>query len=298
MLRLYQRTGLDRVVRKLKLPYLAGKGIGDMEPQAPVMESVFSDDTIAEFESPPDGTTIRGRVAVLSGCVQSLAFASVNRATVDVLLHNGWEVVTPHHQPCCGSLHAHNGAPELAKQTAENLMAMFDIESLDAIITNAGGCGSHLKHYATLFPGDARANVWDAKVKDVHEFLVETGFEKPRGKAEARRVTYHESCHLCHGQGVRSQPREILKAIPGLELIELPSSDMCCGSAGIYNVLQPEESERCLERKIESITSTGADCVATSNPGCHLQIERGLGNAQATVEQPVCLLAKAYEDRP
>lgn len=300
LLRIYQQTGLDKFVRALKLPYLLGKSIGRLEPQAPRMNREFSDECIDTWEHPPEGVARRGKVGVLSGCVQSLAFSDVNRDTVDVLLHNGWSVFTPKSQSCCGSIHAHNGAPDLALKTGENLMSQFEREflSLDAIITNAGGCGSHLKHYHSLM-GTEKARQWDQKVKDIHEFLVETGFEIPGSRGgEKHRLTYHESCHLCHGQGIKQAPREILDALPDCERIELPNSDTCCGSAGIYNVLQPEESARVLDRKLESIKTTGAECVVTSNPGCHLQIQGGLNSLglPITVDQPVSLLAKAYRE--
>jgi glycolate oxidase iron-sulfur subunit len=302
LLRFYQRSGLAEAARALRLPYLLGQRLGDLEPQAPPLETPFSDGRIAELERPPDGIPVRGRVGLLSGCIQALAFASVNRATADVLLANGWEVYTPRAQSCCGSLHAHNGAPELAARAASALMARFDLGELTAVITNAGGCGSHLKHYAGLFDparqpeAAARARAWDAKVKDIHEFLVETGFRPPEGVVPPRRITYHDSCHLAHGQGVRSAPRQILRAVPGVDLVELPESDLCCGSAGIYNVLQPEESQRLLDRKSDRIQGTGAAAVATANPGCHLQLARGLGQRGAVlpVVQPVVLLAEAY----
>lgn len=174
-----------------------------------------------------------------------------------------------------------------------------EFDSLDAIITNAGGCGSHLKHYGSLLESGPARN-WDEKVKDIHEFLSEQGFEKPNGESSPTDavLTYHESCHLCHGQRIKSAPREILRALPGWKIVELPNSDACCGSAGIYNILQPEESSRVLDRKLKSIVSTGAQCVVTSNPGCHLQIQNGLAAAGSSVQvdQPVSLLAKAYRE--
>lgn len=303
LLRFYQRSRLDRVFRSLGLPYLLGKRMGRLERQAPRMSRAFSDECIGEWEFPPEGVELRGHVGMLSGCVQSLAFADVNRDTVDVLLRNGWAVFTPRSQYCCGSIHAHNGVPDLARETGTRLMSQFEDEweKLDAVITNAGGCGSHLKHYQAMFePGSAehgRAREWDGKVRDIHEFLVEQGFVEPANPDPVEvYVTYHESCHLCHGQGIRSQPREILRSIPGLNFRELPGSDSCCGSAGIYNVLQPEESARILDRKVEAIAGTKVDCVATSNPGCHLQIQNGLDNAACDIDvvQPVTLLARAY----
>ena len=305
ILRFYQRTGLDQIIRRLKLPYLLGPTMGNLEPQTPRMESLFSDERIDEWERPPDSVEFRGRVGLLSGCVQSMAFAQVNRDTADVLLFNGWEVYTPLHQHCCGSLHAHNGAPRLARQTGAALMEQFrdELGSLDAVISNAGGCGSHLKHYQSLFdPGTSDwelAGQWDAKVKDIHEFLVTTGFAKPNAaeaSGEQVKLTYHESCHLCHGQKIKEAPREILRSLPGFHYEELPGSDMCCGSAGIYNIVQPDESRRILKRKTECILQTGAETVATSNPGCHLQLQAGLAEraAKVRVDQPVSLLAHAY----
>ena len=303
LLKLYQTIQLDRLVRGLRLPRLFGKKISDLEKQTPPVSSKFSDQLIDEWER-PDGIEIKGKVGMLTGCVQAITFADVNRDTVDVLLHNGWEVFTPRLQPCCGSLHAHNGAPELAEKTSRALMDVFmdEWDNLDAIITNAGGCGSHLKHYTSIFAGSDREEIaldWDQKVKDIHEFLSEKGFKKPEhGSGEKLVLTYHESCHLCHGQGIRTAPREIVRSIPHVEFIELPGSDVCCGSAGIYNVLQPEESARILDRKIQSIAGTGAKCVATSNPGCHLQIKGGLAASgiDAELQQPVTLLAKAYQN--
>ncbi len=306
LLRWYQASGLDRVVRFLRLPYVLGRSLGNLERQTPRLSTQPTDRVVAEWEEPPAGIPIRGAIGLLSGCIQSIAFAEVNRDTADVLLANGWRVHTPRAQSCCGSLHAHNGAPDLAKRAATALMDAFSPEwdRLDAIITNAGGCGSHLKQYRSLFPPDspesARAALWDARVKDIHEFLADTGFRRPdTAPSPGGVLTYHESCHLCHGQGIRAAPREILRSLPGWELRELPGADVCCGSAGIYNILQPEESDRILERKIEAIRRLGPACVATSNPGCHLQIQRGLDSAglDVTVTQPVTLLARAYRQR-
>jgi glycolate oxidase iron-sulfur subunit len=141
-----------------------------------------------------------------------------------------------------------------------------------------------------------KARAWDAKVKDIHEFLVATGFRQPASSVERSKLTYHESCHLAHGQGIRSAPRQILRAIPGLELVELPESDLCCGSAGIYNILQPEESQKLLDRKTKRVEETAAPLVATGNPGCHLQLARGIQQRGLSVKvvQPVVLLAEAY----
>lgn len=299
-LRTIQRLKLDRAARKVGLTRLLPRKLRELEPQTPRMCDRFSSGLIDEWEYP--GGPAKYRVAVLTGCVQDLAFSDVNRDTVDVLLANGCEVVTPRVQYCCGSLHAHNGAPHLAAELARSQLDMFDVESLDAIITNAGGCGSHLKHYANLLGHDpvyaARAHLWDAKVKDIHEWLVGISFRKPAAECGVAEVTYHESCHLCHGQKISGPPRAILHAIPGLRVVELNESTWCCGSAGIYNITQPEQSAKLLVRKLENIAKTHAPTVATSNPGCHLQLsfglQRSVGAECHAITQPVSLLAAAY----
>ena len=296
MLRWYQNCGLERLVRGSGLLRLVPAHLRKLEPQTPRMSPTNSDDLIDAVERP---AVKKHRVGLLTGCVQDLAFSDVNRDTADVLLANNCEVITPRAQHCCGSLHAHNGAVELAQELARLQIDSFDLDSLDAIITNAGGCGSHLKKYSHLLHDDpfyaAKAKQWDAKVKDIHEWLVQIGIRKPTAGCGLDEVTYHESCHLCHGQKVVSQPRAVLAVIPGLKVIDLPESNWCCGSAGIYNITQPEQSAKLLDRKLANIAKTGAPAVATSNPGCHLQLRFGL-RMPGTVEvtQPVSLLAAAY----
>ena len=296
-LRLWQKTGLDLLLRRLKFFGLLPKHLRELEPQTPRVADAFSDALIAPVESPDEPP--RYRVGLLTGCVQDLAFSDINRDTVDVLLANGCEVVTPRAQHCCGSLHAHNGAVELARELARRQIDSFDLDHLDAIITNAGGCGAHLKQYGHLLHDDPfyvkRARQWDSKVKDIHQWLVQIGIRRPEHGAGVTEVTYHESCHLCHGQKVTSQPRLVLQAIPGLVLKELPESNWCCGSAGIYNITQPEQSARLLKRKVANIESTLTTVVATSNPGCHLQLASGL-QGRVGVTQPVTLLARAYRN--
>jgi glycolate oxidase iron-sulfur subunit len=224
----------------------------------------------------------------------------VNRDTVDVLAQNGCEVVTPSEQSCCGSLHAHNGEWSLAQELARRNIDQFPPDNFDAIITNAGGCGSHLKHYAHLLADDPqyapRAAKWDAKLKDIHEWLAQIGFRTPHTAHRTLTVTYHESCHLSHGQKVVNQPRELLRAIPGLKLVELTEANWCCGSAGIYNLTQPEMANELLDRKIKHIRSTGATVVATANPGCLLQLINGAAKAglPLRIVHPITLLAEAY----
>jgi glycolate oxidase iron-sulfur subunit len=252
---------------------------------------------IAPVEKP---AAAKFRVGVLTGCVQDVVFSDINRDTVDVLLANGCEVYTPSVQSCCGSLHAHNGEMETAAQLARRLIDSFDVENLDAILSNAAGCGSHLKGYARLLADDpayaARAALWSSKLKDIHEWLAEIGVRAPRAASPEMKVTYHEACHLCHGQKITRQPREILRAIPGLTLVELPEATWCCGSAGIYNITQPEMAAQLQERKLNNIFATGVGIVATANPGCHLQLVAGARKAGKSLEivHPVTLLARAY----
>ncbi|MBD5780684.1 (Fe-S)-binding protein [Pelagicoccus sp. NFK12] len=295
---LYQQSGLDRALRKSKLLNWLAPELAALEPMTPKICHHFSDTLIKEQEKAIEG---KYKVGFLTGCVQDLAFSNVNRDTVDVLLANRCEVVTPRNQTCCGSLHGHNGAPELAKELARKTIDQFeDLDSLDAIISNAGGCGSHLKHYHRLLSDDPeyaeKAKLWDAKLKDIHEFLAEIEMVPPPKKVHSQSVTYHDSCHLCHGQKVSQQPRNLLKLIPGLVYEELPEANRCCGSAGIYNITQPEESQRQLDRKMEQLAKTDATVVATANPGCHLQLQNGIktGKLGKQVVHPISLLAQAY----
>ena len=299
LLWLYQASGAQWLFRRLGLTRLLPKTLRELEPMTPVVLREFSHQLIAPIELPDSPS--RYRVGLLTGCVQDLIFADINRDTADVLLANGCEVVTPPLQPCCGSIHGHNGEHAIAREMARRMIDLFDPFGFDAIITNAAGCGSHLKHYGRLLADDRdyaqRAAEWDRKLKDINEWLVEIGFRVPMTVSEkSRKVTYHEACHLCHGQKITKQPREILRAIPGVELTELPESNWCCGSAGVYNITQPETAAILQERKVAKIESVGALVVATCNPGCHLQLVNGLkkNDSSVCVTQPVTLLAQAY----
>ena len=301
LLWLYQVSGLQTLFRRAGLTRLLPGRLRTLEPATPAICRHFSDGLIAEVERPKDAP--RYRVAVLTGCVQDLAFSDINRATVDVLRENQCEVHTPRTQPCCGSLHAHNGDLTAARTLARRYLDLIDPFGLDAIITNAGGCGSHLRHYDRLLADDPayapRAAEWSRKVRDVHEWLVEIGFRRPARVNGGTSVTatYVESCHLNHGQHVSAQPREILRAIPGLELRECAEASWCCGSAGIYNITHPDTAAWLQRRKVAAICGTGAAIVATANPGCHLQVQTGLRQAReptVRVAHPVVLLAEAY----
>jgi len=223
-------------------------------------------------------------VGVLTGCVQRIAFDGVNRATVRVLVAEGCTVEVPAGQGCCGALLLHAGHLEEARALAKRTIAAFEAAGVDRIVVNAAGCGSAMKEYGELFEGDPawepRARACAAKVRDVSEVLNELGDPQARRYPIEARVAYHDACHLAHGQGVRAEPRALLQAIPGLEVLTPVESEICCGSAGIYNLVQPEAASALGARKVRHIAALNPDLVATGNPGCMLQIAaaaRGFG---------------------
>jgi glycolate oxidase iron-sulfur subunit len=301
LLRFYQRSGGQTLARKLHLTRLLPASLRRLEPQTPTIAPRFSAQIISPVEEP--AVKQRYRVALLTGCVQDLIFPNINRDTADVLLANGCAVHTPPEQPCCGSLHAHNGEQALAAVLARRMIDLLPPDNFDAIISNAGGCGSHLRHYGHLLCDDQnyaeKARRWDLKMRDIHEWLIEIKCRKPLASPfdQQRTVTYHDSCHLAHGQKITHQPRQLLGLIPGATVIELKEANWCCGSAGVYNITQPAQSADLLERKIRYIRQSGAEILATSNPGCHLQISRGMRakGLKTEVLQPVTLLARAYK---
>lgn len=221
----------------------------------------------------------RMRVGVVEGCVMPVLFSEVNNATVRVLSALGCEVVVPRAQGCCGALHVHNGYVEAAARMALRNIAAFEEAGCDVIAINSAGCGSTIKEYANLFPEGSperqRAASFAAKVRDVSEIIPELLNDRALTPV-AMTVTYHDACHLAHGQKVRAQPREMLRMIPGLTLVELPESDHCCGSAGVYSFTQPDMARRLQRRKVGNIESTGAEVVATGNPGCQMWVRSGL----------------------
>lgn len=235
----------------------------------------------------------KGVVAVLTGCVQDQWFREVNRATARVLARNGWRVLAPRTQVCCGALHAHNGRPKTARRLARrNLRALG---SADHIVVNAAGCGAHMKDYAEVLGTEEAAGL-AAKVRDLMEFLAEHGVEPPGAGAGVDVVAYHDACHALRAQHVRAQPREVLRTIPGLELVEIENGDRCCGAAGMYNVLQPEMADDLRRLITAGVAATGASVVASANPGCVMQLAAGLASAGVAVDvvHPVELLDRAY----
>jgi glycolate oxidase iron-sulfur subunit len=241
------------------------------------------------------------KVALLTGCVMEGLFSETNRATARVLARNGCRLTEADSQVCCGALHSHAGELETAKRLARKNIEAFSASGCDRVIVNSAGCGAAMKEYGVLLADDpdyaARAKEFSAKVKDISEFLVESGITAPRGKI-ARHVTYDAPCHLIHAQKIAHAPIEVLRAIPGVKLTPLAGLEHCCGGAGIYNLQHPELSGDILSDKLESIRATGADTVATANPGCIMQIGAGamLADMKVDVIHPVELLDAAYWD--
>jgi len=272
---LYEASGVQRVLRSSGVLRLFGK-LGRLESLSPPTESPFFFSQIGKT-FPSEGER-RYRVAFLAGCIANISFARLNEATVRVLQKNGCEVVVPGAQTCCGALHVHSGLREEARSLARrNIDAVVDA-GFDAVITNAAGCGSTLKEYDELLEHDpayaAKARKFTGLMKDVNEFLASIELNPRMGKLPVT-VTYQDSCHLAHGQRVRTQPRKLLRAVPGLTFREMPMSDLCCGSAGIYNVIQNEMAMTVLQSKIEYVNMTGAEVIVTANPGCMLQLQAG-----------------------
>jgi glycolate oxidase iron-sulfur subunit len=240
----------------------------------------------------------RARVALFLGCVADAMFPETNSATARVLQQNGCEVVIPPGQVCCGAIHYHSGVEGPALKLARENMAAFPVDEFDAIIVNAAGCGAMLKDYVHILPATEHepAERFTAKVKDISEFLIALGPIPPRNSLPMK-VVYHDACHLCHAQQIRSQPRALLAMIPGLQLVPLEESEICCGAAGTYNLTQPEMSERLGRRKMDHIEVTGAEMVVTGNVGCILQIARKIKERGRTMQiaHPVDLLDRAYK---
>jgi len=270
----YQKSGLQAVVRELGLLKLLPKKIQAMESLLP---RLGPQEAVAEV-TPATGTK-RRRVGLLLGCVQREFFPQVNAATARVLAAEGCEVVAPPAQPCCGALLVHAGEEFAAVELAKKTIEAFERANVDTIVTNAAGCGSNVKEYGHLLRDDPdcaeRAKAFAAKCKDISEILTELEPRATRHPLKLR-VAFHDSCHLQHAQGVRLQPRTLLSGIPGLELAEIPEAAICCGSAGIFNLVQPDAANELGDRKAQLIASLKTDVVATGNPGCILQMQSAL----------------------
>ena len=296
LLRGYQRGGLQRVVRASGLLRLLPAALGRAEAQLPRFPDRFFSPGVEVF---PAYGQRRLRVGFFSGCVMPYLYSGVHAATLDVLRRNGCEVVVPRGQVCCGALNVHSGERDVARTMARRNIGTFLEAGLDAIVVNAAGCGSTLKEYDELLahdPADRQlAERFSRLVKDVNELLAGLELERPAHPVR-RRVTLQESCHLVHAQRIKRAPRELLAAIPGLELIDMVHPDLCCGSAGIYNLTPPEMSSTILAGKMDDVAATGADTIVTANPGCMLQLEQGARRRGLRIEvkHVVELLQEAY----
>jgi glycolate oxidase iron-sulfur subunit len=272
----YQRSGLQRVVRGSGLLKLLPKRLAAMEALLPVVPANFATKMpvrTAALDTP------RRRVGMLAGCVQQVFFAHVNAATARVLAAEGCEVITPTEQGCCGALMLHSGLESEAAEMARRMIAAFEAAEVDTIVINAAGCGSTMKEYGYLLRDDPawaeRARAFSAKCKDIAEVLCELEPVAARNPLKMR-VAYHDACHLRHAQGIFREPREVLTAVPGLEIAEIAEASLCCGSAGVYNLLQPETAEELGDRKVANLLETRAAAVVSANPGCLLQLMAGL----------------------
>ena len=297
-LRLYQTSGLQRLVRRTGLARLLPGTLSAWEALLPAIPPA-ADRAPLPPVTPSVGPR-RARVALLTGCVQAVVFGAHNRATARVLARNGCDVLAPAGQGCCGALNAHGGDHARAVEMAKRTIEVFEAIGADAVIVNTSGCGAHMKAYGAMLGGEPawaeRAARFVRTVQDVAEFLAREPLRGRLGPVPMT-ATYHDPCHVVHGQKIRRQPRELLAQVPALKLVDLPESDWCCGSAGIYNLTQPAMADRLLRRKVRNISSTGAEAVVTANPGCILQIEAGLRaqNLDLPVLHLVEILDRAYQ---
>ena len=271
----YQKSGIQRLVQASGILTLLPQRLQSMERLLPPIS--FSSHALPE-RIPAKGPT-RRRVGLLLGCVQRVFFGEVNQATVRVLTAEGCEVVIPQSQQCCGALAEHAGEEVDAMASAKRLIDAFEKADVETIVVNAAGCGSAMKRYGHLLRNDVeyaeRTRAFAGKCRDISEVLTELEPRAPRGEVKMR-IAYHDACHLQHAQGVRAQPRRLLQAIPGVDVREIGESEICCGSAGIYNLLEPEAASELRDRKVQHIIRTEADVIVSGNPGCLLQIATGL----------------------
>lgn len=293
LLRFAERSGLRSLARSLisrVSPELAARErlLGRIPPRRRRLPARIA----------PQGEA-RKRVALFTGCIAAHLFGDVNEATARVLARNGFEVVVPRGQVCCGALHLHNGLPEAARELARRNVEVFGASGAEAVVVNAAGCGAALAEYGELLEAESGSGAFAAKVVDVSAFLVREGFELPPGAGWPTRVAYDAPCHLFHGQGVKTEPRTLLSKIPGVELVDYRDSERCCGSAGIYNVTHYEMSMQVLDTKMKELGETRADVIATGNPGCHMQLSEGVRRHGLTAEvvHPIVLLDRAYHPK-
>ena len=295
ILRVWECLGLRRLFR-LVLSFLPG----EWDKRERLLPSVppRAERSPLPIQLPADGTS-RGRVGLFTGCIAAHLFSETNRATSRVLQRNGFEVVVPNSQGCCGALHLHNGLPGAGRKLAEENVRAFRALDVEAVIVNAAGCGAALSEYGELLGGSRDAREFAERVVDISAFLVRKGFRVPLVGPSSlpSRVAYDAPCHLFHAQRVQAEPRDLLSRIPGIDLLQYRDPERCCGSAGIYNITHYEMSMKVLDQKMASICAAEPDIVATGNPGCHMQLSEGLRRSGINVEvvHPVELLERAYQ---
>ena len=297
MLRIYQKIGLQKFVRSTGILKIFSKNLAEIETLSPTIADEFSDVKINEVEMPAG--EVKYKTAFHFGCLMNTMFADINIDTIEVLKECGCKIITPRDQVCCGSLSGHNGDMEFALKQARKNIDAFDKHDYDYLISNSAGCGAFMKDYAHLLENDPeyaeKAKRFSSKVKDITEFFAE---QKPNLKFDsepmADTVTYHDACHLVHAQKVSTQPRELIKSLPGITYTELEEASWCCGSAGIYNVVRYDDAVLQLERKINNIKNSNAKIILTGNPGCMGQIKHGTKKFNLNVEvlHPVTLLKR------
>ena len=298
LMRLYQRSGLQRLLHAAGVFNLLPARLKDMEAMLPELPPRPFSRSVPEYLPGQEPAT--RTVGFFAGCVMDGLFVDVHGATARVLQANGCGVRTPRDQVCCGALHMHAGDRKQAKALARRNIAVFERLEVDAVVNNAAGCGAQLKSYGELLADDPRfaerAHRFSERVQDVSECLAQEPLRGPLG-AVPKRVAYDDPCHLLHAQQIRQQPRDLLQQIPGLELAPVTDADFCCGAAGIYNITHQDMSRRILERKMEHLAAAEPDVIATGNPGCMMQLRTGarLCGLNAPVVHPIELLAAAYE---
>jgi glycolate oxidase iron-sulfur subunit len=276
-MRIYQRTGLQKLVRTLGVLKMFPKPLERMEGLLPELPARPLRQEIQEV-TPAVGTEC-GTVGFFLGCVMSLIFSDASRATIKLLSSLGYKVITPRNQVCCGAPNMLGGDLEGLKEAAHTNVEIFGNHDVDFIVTDCGGCGAELKKYGHHLEDDGAAAAFSARVRDISQVLaMHTDELRAKLKPLDMKVTYHDPCHIAHCQGIRKEPRDLLRLVPGLEYKELEAADACCGSAGTYNIERPEMSDRILKRKLDTIAATGAKVLVTSNPGCLLQLKKGLAD--------------------
>ena len=296
LLRFYQKSGLQATIRKTGMMNIMPKHLVEMEAIMPKVTKPVRKKYKKVQVLKAKGES-KAEVAFMTGCIMDVMFNEINEATINVLRRNGNDVTIPEKQTCCGALHVHAGDRETGRKLAKQNIAAF--ENSEKVILNSAGCGCMMKEYKELFKDDQewynRAEAFSAKVEDISKYLYDTGYEIPKSEMNTK-ITYHDACHLAHGQGVREQPRDILLHIPGVEMVHMPNADRCCGSAGIYNITNPEMAGEVLESKMKNVPED-VEMISMGNPGCMLQMAMGVkkyGKNQKIVHT-VQLLDWAYQ---